>query len=388
MKNYILFHDNCMDGWYSGVMAFLKAKYDGNREVVPFAVQYGQDPAVASSGDLVTIVDFSYKADVIDAYVDSGVNVCLIDHHETAIIDLINNSKVVNEVFPSMDHGDIKEDNDIIITNTHDDDFSSFSSLNRIDADPVGKAAFYLSVNKGNKADRKSGALTCLCILRRSESPGFIRNKLVFTLGDSIVKEIHLASSYDLWNHGGELQCDESYLNQYFKSFYEDNKAYFELLKVSKYKSEGFNKAVMTKLITKYFSVSYKDKLAKGKQIINAYGGVAERLANILREVKPVTFLLDEYKDVTVGLIESDNLTSDLTSLAGTVIYSKMGFNAAALINTAKDSDSTIISLRSNGKVNVASVATMHVTKGVAISGGGHASAAGLCVPKGTLVFT
>ena len=138
MKNYILFHDNCMDGWYSGVMAFLKAKYDGNREVVPLAVQYGQDPAVASSGDLVTIVDFSYKADVIDAYVDSGVNVCLIDHHETAIIDLINNSKVVNEVFPSMDHGDIKEDNDIIITNTHDDDFSSFSSLNRIDADPVG----------------------------------------------------------------------------------------------------------------------------------------------------------------------------------------------------------------------------------------------------------
>lgn len=80
-----IYHGNCADGFGA---AWVVRKALGS-DVEFHAARYG-DPAPDVTGKNVIIVDFSYKYDVLVALADRAASVLVIDHHKTAMADLVN----------------------------------------------------------------------------------------------------------------------------------------------------------------------------------------------------------------------------------------------------------------------------------------------------------
>ncbi len=80
-----IYHGNCADGFGA---AWVVRKALGP-DVEFHAARYG-DPAPDVTGKSVIIVDFSYKYDVLVALADKAVSVLVIDHHKTAMVDLVD----------------------------------------------------------------------------------------------------------------------------------------------------------------------------------------------------------------------------------------------------------------------------------------------------------
>lgn len=82
-KPLVIYHANCADG-FSAAWCFWR-KYGTGADYV--AGVYQQDPPDVTGRD-VYLVDFSYKRAVVEQMLKTARNVCLIDHHKTAIEDL------------------------------------------------------------------------------------------------------------------------------------------------------------------------------------------------------------------------------------------------------------------------------------------------------------
>jgi oligoribonuclease NrnB/cAMP/cGMP phosphodiesterase (DHH superfamily) len=80
----VIYHGNCADG-FSAAWCFWR-KYGTNADYV--AGVYQQDPPYVAGRD-VYLVDFSYKAPVVADMLRKARSVTLIDHHKTAIDDLL-----------------------------------------------------------------------------------------------------------------------------------------------------------------------------------------------------------------------------------------------------------------------------------------------------------
>lgn len=84
-KKLCIYHGNCADGFGA---AWVVRKALGT-DVEFHSAHYG-DPAPDVTGKNVIIVDFSYKYDVLVALADKAESVLVIDHHKTALADLID----------------------------------------------------------------------------------------------------------------------------------------------------------------------------------------------------------------------------------------------------------------------------------------------------------
>lgn len=80
-----IYHGNCADGFGA---AWVVRKALGS-DVEFHAARYG-DPAPDVTGKSAIIVDFSYKYDVLVALADKAASVLVIDHHKTAMNDLVD----------------------------------------------------------------------------------------------------------------------------------------------------------------------------------------------------------------------------------------------------------------------------------------------------------
>ena len=80
-----IYHANCADGFGA---AWVVRKALGP-DVEFHAARYG-DPAPEVTGKSVIIVDFSYKYDMLVALADTAASVLVIDHHKTAMADLVD----------------------------------------------------------------------------------------------------------------------------------------------------------------------------------------------------------------------------------------------------------------------------------------------------------
>lgn len=83
MKPLVIYHGNCADG-FSAAWCFWRKYGDGADYV---AGMYQQNPPDVTGRD-VYLVDFSYKAPVVERLLEQASSVTLIDHHKTAIDDL------------------------------------------------------------------------------------------------------------------------------------------------------------------------------------------------------------------------------------------------------------------------------------------------------------
>lgn len=80
-----IYHGNCADGFGA---AWVVRKALGP-DVEFHSAHYGE-PAPDVTGKNVIIVDFSYKYDALEALADKAASVLVIDHHKTAMADLVD----------------------------------------------------------------------------------------------------------------------------------------------------------------------------------------------------------------------------------------------------------------------------------------------------------
>lgn len=85
MKPLVIYHGNCADG-FSAAWCFWK-KYGSDAEYV--AGVYQTSPPDVTGRD-VYLVDFSYKRAVVEQMLEVAERITLIDHHKTAIDDLMD----------------------------------------------------------------------------------------------------------------------------------------------------------------------------------------------------------------------------------------------------------------------------------------------------------
>lgn len=82
MNVVVLYHANCNDGF---CCAWIMKNIESLRDSMFIPVSHGQPvPIAVGEADLIYIVDFSYKRDVIDALRASGRRVVVLDHHKSA----------------------------------------------------------------------------------------------------------------------------------------------------------------------------------------------------------------------------------------------------------------------------------------------------------------
>lgn len=84
MKNYVLYHGNCYDGFGAAFAAWLRMGDDA--EYIP--AFYGQPPPEMEHGSNVWILDFSYSVSTILAMCQDHTQVRVYDHHATARTEL------------------------------------------------------------------------------------------------------------------------------------------------------------------------------------------------------------------------------------------------------------------------------------------------------------
>lgn len=100
MKPICIYHGNCADGFGA---AWVFKRY-ADREFDFHPGVYQNEPPDVSGRD-VYLVDFSYKRSVVEDMREKASRIVLIDHHKTAIDDLMPliDSKAI-EPFVSLDH--------------------------------------------------------------------------------------------------------------------------------------------------------------------------------------------------------------------------------------------------------------------------------------------
>lgn len=84
MKQYILYHRGCDDGFGAAYVAWLSLK----DEAIYIPCSYGEPPPEMTYGAKVTLVDFSYKRDVLLDLRKNHPDLMVLDHHKTAAEDL------------------------------------------------------------------------------------------------------------------------------------------------------------------------------------------------------------------------------------------------------------------------------------------------------------
>lgn len=356
---FILFHDNCMDGFISGKSAYKAAVYSAHKNIVVVPVNYGDTPVTATKGDVITMVDFCYPVDAIEDYLAAGVSVNVIDHHETSIDRIaaspLGKDAVFNDHYKVTTYGKCCEPNGNI-----------FSNL----LDPTTKRGNFFCVAADNRnlepADKKAGAQ--------------LTHHYTYSGGAAFDKEEadyerELANEHDLWLHDGDPNHDAMQLSYWFKQWSDRNKYQRELM----LRHPEESAIIMDGLIRSFDADDVAYKLLMGAALADE---ADRQISTICLGAKPVTFKIPGLDpDIKVGLIEED--LRDLgASLTGSKLVKHFGYDVA-LMRLKKKEKGTVYSMRSDqfGKnVNVAAIASAVFDARLAVSGGGHRNAAGMVI--------
>lgn len=92
MKTICIYHANCADG-FAAAWVVRKAFHGADIEFIPGV--YGDFPPDVTDRDVI-LVDFSYKNEVIREMEKTARSILIIDHHKSAIEDLLGFKPVIN----------------------------------------------------------------------------------------------------------------------------------------------------------------------------------------------------------------------------------------------------------------------------------------------------
>lgn len=362
MKNFILYHDNCLDGFMAGMLAFEQAKLDGIENLVVMPINYSDVPPEATAGDSMTIVDFSFKADVVQGLLDKGVRVTIADHHETAIDNLQTLKHCACQTTQKL--------------------FSNIIER------PEEQLSLFLSDNREKvKAEKAAG---CMVVFNNiSESVEVAINEKYFpgypsTARLAVKMLLSLTNTHDLWLHDGDLSHVASKLAAWFKNWSKKQENQRKLLK----ELTPLSVDIFENLIKDFFKTTTLTKLVNGFSIITKEEAESTKLC---QGQKHIRFVLDG--DPLIDWVGKVALIDEDVSYSYSYVGSKLvkQFKNDVAVMFVKESEAgTIYSMRSdqNGSnVDVSAIASKLVEMGLAVTGGGHRNAAGMVIKPGVKFY-
>ncbi len=371
MKNYLVFHDNCMDGFLAASVMLhnlidtadsFKNKIDSMSSIVVVAANYSDKPIEVEAGDNVYLVDFCYPVQVIEEFLLKGANVGIYDHHDTSINALLSASSIRSEIEWMVQEN--------VPLRAKTDNTLNYSQL-------FG----HLVAAKGKtETEKKSGAGIVYDVYKENFKNGTILFR-TNQLGENIEQHIHLAQIHDLWLHDGAHNHPATFLAFYFKEWRSNNKEEFKKLR-----TVGVNSlSLFVKLKESYFNTSIAEKLNEGQKLVKVN---VKAICEVCKTAKEVTLVDFHPEGMRVGFIDQD-VTKLGISMAGSILVKEYGYDVA-IITAVEDDEKTVYSLRSDqhGKdFDVAKLCTDFFESKKAITGGGHRNAAGVTFKKGDKFF-
>lgn len=377
-RTIILYHDNCLDGFVAAMLAHTKAIYDGRPNLRMYPVNYNQPPIFACPGDDLIIVDFSYDPAVIEDYRNRGVNVTIVDHHETQI-DKLNDAKFGKHT-SSFAEG-VKFSCDCRPGGNF---FSKLIPESRVMG---GEYRSYLADNRGvNKRDKECGASLVYEICKRVDGfQEFMTKFMTYYRPDGknaneLRHLLILTRIHDLWLHDGDIEHPATHLATWFKEFSGMHREARQDMK----KYPFISAETFSKMKAAFQVVPLEEKLIIGKKLIDIMMIEINKRCSLALTVKAPA--VPSSHGMKIGLIPGEFKNMNI-STCGSTLVKKYGFDVAVMIVDINEQAITY-SLRSdqNGNnYNLAEFTGELVRLGLATKGGGHRNAAGLTVPKKNL---
>lgn len=371
-KHAIVYHDSCLDGFVSAMIAYNYEKFCNKKDIVVHPSNYNDKPISVEDVYSLLLVDFSYPVEVLQQMLKSNTNVTVVDHHKAFADNFMQECEVT---YPTTR----KIENDI-----GDDTYLRFHPVTKRPLEftqhrMIGNRTFslqiYVNDNERLSEDRKhSGASLSFELFKGDDESDFVKflNK---ECSGELFELVKLTRHHDLWLHKGEETSDAYCLSHWFKKFYKENKELVDLIKQDREASA----ANFEKLVNKFNSVKLGDKITEARTELES---IREKLYNLSRSdaVKAVKLNYPGIDGVRVCYIDSQDVWRIGISLTGSYMVRDAGWDVA--IMNASVSDSVhIYSLRSNSDaadIDVATICKHFQTTGVAIAGGGHKNAAGV----------
>lgn len=358
MATYLIYHDNCLDGFVSGMLAYfrLKEMFTTDKLVV-VPGNYSDKPVDAKAGDTLILVDFSYPSEKLEELLSRGVNISIEDHHKSFVKDLESNKSLMS--------GARKTCNDNYITYSRGVKFTDSTDSEK----RSGSFQFHL-------AENESGA--SLVMMRYTNS-----GQLPFSLDwFELINTVTLTKTHDLWLHGGDETSQAYALSHWFKKLSSGEEC--KALRYSMKKNPETSERDFAEMISKFIKVPLSEKVEEALTELKELDMKMSELADSdkVKKVKLKHFSISD--DVKICYVQDPEISKIGISIMGSYLSRKRGWGIA-ILDAVVDDDRHIFSIRSNdtGKdVDVSEIAKWYFENGYAVSGGGHRNAAGVVFTK------
>lgn len=382
--NYIVYHDSCLDGFISGMIAFYKATFFGVQNLVMVPANYSDKPVNVENAESITLVDFSYPMDVLTKYIENGVDVTVVDHHKTFIDSFLEFDKsaqpeiVLNTSYPQPDPEHVLKYHPVHGRRL----FTNMTIGSEVGVKQT-KLELYLNNNEvGDKNSEfvHSGASLCFHIVTTKDMPPEFKDWMEDQTNGEMEKTVRLARFHDLWLHKGDEMSHAYRLSHWFKKFHKDNRELIDRMKKDLSGSNAFFGA----LVEKFNSVSLATKLEEARVELETINEKLEALANS-DAIQPVYIKHGHHPEgEKVCYVNSPDVRSLGISIVGSYMTRKKGWDVA-IMDAVVDDDQHVYSLRSNEEgsdVDVSKICSGFKNDGYALTGGGHTNAAGVAFAK------
>ena len=380
--NYLVYHDSCLDGFLSGMIAYYKAKFMGVQNLVVTPANYSDTPIEAENTESILLVDFSYPMPVLTGYVDKGIHVTVVDHHKTFIDSFlkfdesIQHPSLLAKQWPKRDAEHYMTYHPVsgrplfrnMEINPDEDKFTNFS--------------FFLNNNEVKDKNSEyvhSGASLCFQIATSESMGTAIKELLVEKTNGDIYETIRLARFHDLWLHKGDEKSDAYALSHWFKKFHKANRDFIDGMKKSPDKSA----AIFEELLDAFNTTSLFDKIKDGEEDLAV---LAEKLEALSKTdvVKEVKLTLHHPEGARICYVQGEDAKRLGISIVGSFMVTKKGWDVA-IMDAVENDEKHVYSLRSNeqgSNVDVSAICQAFFKEGLALTGGGHTNAAGVGFSK------
>lgn len=393
-KDYIVYHDSCLDGFLSGMIAYYKALFYGVKDAVILPMNYSDNRDALVDAKSITLVDFSFPMSVLSDFAQSGVDVTVVDHHKAFIEEFLQYNE--NAQFLQKPLGDNKPIDDPLFAASSDN--SHYMRYHPVTMKPLfttmefaqggGKEPSVLEffLNNNEVPDKNSDFVhsgASLSFQVTTTGGGASESFKAFMLDETngqLPEMVRLGRYHDLWLHKGNEMSESYAFSHWFKKFHKENRAVIEQMK----KEPKNSFALFGELIKKFNSVLLAEKLVEAWEELKTLNEKLEILASS-DAVKEV-LLHGEYhpEGAKICYVDGEEAKRLGISIVGSYLVRKKNWDVC-IMDAVVDDEKHIYSLRSNeeGKnVDVSTICAGYYKDGLALSGGGHKNAAGVSFAK------
>lgn len=392
-KNYIVYHDSCLDGFLSGMIAYYKAVFYGVKNLVILPMNYSDNRDSIVDAETITLVDFSWPMSVLSDLVQSGVDVAVVDHHKAFIEEFLQYNETAQFLQKPVE-GLKPIDDPLFIASS---DNSHYMRYHPASMKPLfTRMEFYHNtfqrpsvleffLNNNEVKDKHSEFVhsgSSLCFHVTTTGGGASESFKAFMLDETngqLPETVRLGRYHDLWLHKGDEMSESYALSHWFKKFHKEHRDMIEQMK----KEPNNSAELFGEMVKKFNSVLLAEKLTQAWEELKTLNDKLEVLASsdAVKEVK-----LHHYhpEGARICYVDSEDAKRLGISIVGSYLVRKKDWDVC-IMDAVIDDEKHVYSLRSNGEgkdVDISEICSGYYKDGLALTGGGHKNAAGVAFTK------